>query len=143
MIAAGVSALQDCDLQDDPYAEIVEWVLSAVFSLKGCIGHAQMSHNNPVGQNGVSDAVMPEGFKCNAGYAIPISVVARPVEIEEWSVRACNGACVSLAGRDCLDLKQFLGFIGHDGFPWLWNAKEECWRSVKESSLVSASCEPA
>ena len=36
------------------------------------------------------------------------------------------------------EIRSGLGFIGHDGNPWVWEASKECWLPIMESSRADA-----
>ena len=48
-------------------------------------------------------------------------------------LRFDSGKAASNA-RDCLNRAWLVGFVGHDGLPWVWEDSKQCWLPVTELS---------
>src|SRR5438046_3184923 len=80
-----------------------------------------------------------DSLKSNICNTIVESKRAGQVEIDEGRISAGDGRDAPLYARDNLDYRTWFGFVGHDGAAWLWDARKQCWRHIRESSPVSSS----
>jgi hypothetical protein len=60
----------------------------------------------------------------------------RALEINEGSLSAGNRRNLTGDAGNVLD-NRFLGFVGHDGLPWLWEESRSCWLPATKDRLKS------
>jgi hypothetical protein len=73
----------------------------------------------------------------NFANAVEEAKEGRVLEINKRGISACNCGNLARDARNIFD-DRFLGFVGHDGVPWLWESSKECGLPVTESSRAHA-----
>src|SRR5271165_1282029 len=79
----------------------------------------------------------PPCFHRDLSDAVQQSVERNVLEINEGSIRAAYRGNAASNARNRFNDGGLVGFIGHDGVPWVWEASKGCWLPVTESSRAS------
>lgn len=95
--------------------------------------HPEVGNNDSIA-NGSSwpTRVQPSGFERYACDAANKSISGGQFEIDEWCASACDRRNLAGDTWNDLDLRRFVGFIGHDGSPHVWNSELETWTPLPE-----------
>ncbi len=101
---------------------------------------SKMTNDNAI-DNRFSIFGSPEqsgGLQSDLAYSIEMTIKRSCVEIDKRSIPARYSGNAALNARNAFNDLGSIGFVGHDGLPWLWETSKECWLPVTESSYAAA-----
>lgn len=98
----------------------------------------QVGHQNPVEQDSLravrSWSDLSTGLNGDLPYSVQKAEKGSVLEIEKRCLGAGDCGNSACDAGNALDWRRDCGFVGHDGVPWLWEARRGCWLAATESS---------
>jgi hypothetical protein len=99
----------------------------------------QMGDNNVVNENRAAGRLrdMSATRQGDLADSVDMPIEGRVLKINEGSMCASDPGNFASYAWDSFDHRRNVGFLGHDGVPWLWEADKQCWLPVTESSRAA------
>jgi hypothetical protein len=91
--------------------------------------HSQMGNDHVVLSHLSLNGQETHGRESHVGNSVVVPVGRHGIAEDNWGNRVGQGRHAAGNAGNLLDgdWRRFVGFIGHDGFPYLWDEKREAW----------------